>query len=186
LVTKEIHSYHQSLVQYGVTAAKASCFAPVIAGLKQTSQTCAIERTKQEITKFTARTKTNVEADEDSVESTSVVVIKPNSQALVQGRNNNDQKYTAENCEILIQDLYILAENCNDIFWMDTTIDETIQEGLNDALLTKAKMNEDGNIVLVSSDGFEIEITSTKPEFNSNNFAEITASGESLDMLMIY
>lgn len=180
-VTKEIHSYHQSLVQYGVTAAKAACFAPVIAGLKHTSETCAIERTKEATAKFTSPTRVNVEEDENSVDSTSVVVIKSNSQGLVQSNN----KYTSETCEDLIQGFYTLAENCNDIFWMETTIDDTIQEGLENAVLTKAKVNDDGNVVLVSSDGFEIEMTSNTREFTSVDLAGAIESGASSDILMI-
>jgi hypothetical protein len=87
----------------------------------------------------------------------------------------------------LIQQLYTLAENCNNVFWMDTTIDETIQEGLDDATLTKAKVNENGNVVLVSSDGFEIEMTSSKREYTADNYLQLQMSGtgDSSSTLMI-
>lgn len=189
LVAKKIHSDYQSLLQFDVTLGKLACFSTVMFDLKKTSQTCAIERTKKATAKFTSTTQSNVEADEDSVESTSVVVFEPDSQALIQANNNDDKKYTEENCETMIQDLYTLAENCNDVFWMDTIFDNDIQEGLNKAVLTEAKVNDYGNVVLVSSDGLEIEMTFGQSEFSSNDFAQITSSisssGESSDMLMI-
>lgn len=186
-VRDEIHSYHQSLVQYGVTAAKAACFAPVIAGLKHTSETCAIERTKQASAKFTASEEINDYVNEESENTVSALVTTENTKTLIQS-GNNDQKYTNKNCEDLIEEFYTLAENCNDIFWMDTTIDASIEQALNDAVLTKAKINDNGSLVLVSSDGLEIEMTSPTEEFGNdqlNQMLEYAGSDTSTNTLEI-